>query len=117
MDRKETGREAYDLSALAEAMLLAEERLPAALAEDLQTLRQMLEDAVKGEGGAETPRPVPPAYGKTASPEACAAEAGQTMVLRQDKAETWPDRLTALSPRRAGEYVTVPQIVGQGGNT
>lgn len=117
MEKKETGRAEYNLSALAEAILLAEDGLPGNLAEDLQTLRQMLEDAVKGEEGTETPKPLPPAYGKTALPESNRVEAGVTMVLRRDRAESFPENLTALSPRRTGEYVIVPQVVGQGGDT
>lgn len=105
----------YDLSALAEAMLMVEKRLPDGLPEDLCTLRQMLEDAVSGgncDGG-----PVPPAYGKVMIP--CMGEKDTEVhtVLRQDENVPFPTMLTTLSPRQAEEYVAVPQVVGQGGNT
>lgn len=106
----------YDLSALAEGMLLREKDLPAHMPEDLQTLRKMLEDAVKGEEGTDTPAPVPPGYGKTATP--CAENcSSRCMLLRQDIAEPFQQNLTILSSRKNGEYVMVPQVVGQGGNT
>lgn len=108
-------RDAYDLSALAEAMLLTEERLPASLSEDLQTLRQMLEGAVRAGEGAETSEPSAPFCGKNAA----AGERADslTVVLRRDEAETRTESLIGLSSRRVGEYIAVPQVVGQGGNT
>ncbi|MBQ8642340.1 MAG: hypothetical protein IJ480_09000 [Clostridia bacterium] len=109
-------QEEYNLPALAEAMLLDGARLPASMMEDLQTLRQMLEDAVAG--GTETTDPVPPAYGKTAVPagEALCEDGERCLRLRNDIAENYPVRLTELSERQDGQYVTVPQVVRQGGN-
>ena len=117
MEKKDNNMpvDGYDLSALAEAMLMVEKRLPASLSEDLCILRQMLEDAVKGEncdGG-----PVPPAYGKVMVPSTTEMDADAHLILRQDENVPFPTALPALSPRQAGEYVAVPQVVGQGGNT
>jgi len=108
----------YDLPSLAEAILLVENRLPASLAEDLQTLQQMLEDAVQGGEGTKCPVPLPPGYGRTAVPCAQTAERGtDALVLRQDETIPCGENMTALSARQEGEFVTVPQVVGQGGNT
>ena len=117
MEKKDNNMpvDGYDLSALAEAMLMVEKRLPASLSEDLCTLRQMLEDAVKGEncdGG-----PVPPAYGKVMVPCTAEMDTDTQITLRRDENIPFPTVLTTLSSRQAGEYVAVPQVVGHGGNT
>jgi len=115
IQEKQTSRTTADLSGLAGAMLLAEKRLPPRMPEDLVTLRQMLEDAVKGEDGTETPAPVPPAYGKIMYPVGEEKDCG--LCLREDTVTPFPESLTALSPRQTDVYVAVPQVVGQGGNT
>jgi len=98
-------------AALAEAILLDSRRLPADIAEDLQTLQQMLHDAVAGEDGTEIPEPVPPAYGKTAVPEYDGNQA--RLVLRKDETVVYPERMVDLSARKEGQYVTVPQVIRQ----
>ncbi|MBR4961679.1 MAG: hypothetical protein IKY52_12355 [Clostridia bacterium] len=115
IQEKQTAQPAGDLAVLAEAMLLAEKRLPPRMPEDLVTLRQMLEDAVKGEDGTEIPAPVPPAYGKIMYPAGEEKDCG--LCLREDAVTPFPESLTALSPRQNDVYVAVPQVVGQGGNT
>ena len=104
----------YNPAALAEVILLDGRRLPAAIAEDLQTLQRMLHDAVAGDEGTETPEPVPPAYGKIAVPEEDGN--GERLVLRRDEAVLCPEQMIALSARREGQFVTVPQVIRQGGN-
>ncbi|MBR5446392.1 MAG: hypothetical protein IKV57_09715 [Clostridia bacterium] len=117
MDTKEKQipQPAGDLILLAEAMLLTEKELPSRMPEDLVILRQMLEDAVKGEDGTDTPAPVPPGYGKIMYPAGAERERG--LCLREDTVTVFPESLTALSPRQSDVYVAVPQVVGQGGNT
>lgn len=110
---KQNERE-YNPAALAEAILLDGKRLPAAIAEDLQTLQQMLHDAVAGEEGTDTPEPIPPAYGKIAVPEADGN--AERLVLRSDEAVLYPERMIDLSARKEGQYVTVPQVIRQGGS-
>ena len=112
---KQTALTAGDLAVLAEAMLLAEQRLPPQIPEDLVTLRQMLDDAVKGEEEKGISAPVPPAYGKIVYPAGEAQE--DSLCLRSDAVTAFPESLTALSHRQSDVYVTVPQVVGQGGNT
>ena len=104
-------------AALAEAILLDSRRLPADIAEDLQTLQQMLHDAVAGEDGTEIPEPVPPVYGKTAVPEYDGNQA--RLVLRKDETVVYPERMVDLSARKEGRQcsvcgtVTVPQVIRQ----
>ena len=114
-------QENYDPAALADAILLDRTKLPEKIGEDLETLRKMLDDAVEGTEDTAMPAPVPPAYGKGALPtESDTPEEKQTMdsrlILRQDTAVLCPDRMIQLSARRDGEYVTVPQVVRQGGS-
>lgn len=104
----------YNPAALAEVILLDGKRLPAAITEDLQTLQQMLHDAVAGENGTDTPEPIPPAYGKIAVPEA--DENAERLVLRRDEAVLCPEQMILLSARKEGQYVTVPQVIRQGGS-
>lgn len=113
-------QDTYDPAALAQAILLDPTRLPAAIGEDLQTLRRMLDDAVAGEDD-DAPTPAAPAYGKAAVPlqeNKPSDKAGQTektdgqLVLRQDEAVQCPVRMIDLSSRREGQYVTVPRVIG-----
>lgn len=112
------------LVAMAEAMLLLPNRLPDGIEGELVTLRRMLEKAVQG---VENAVPQPPAYGKVATPAATAADtsAADTSVadateqednnilpLRADVAVAETERLIELSPRRDGDYVAVPRVVG-----
>ena len=110
---KQNQRE-YDPAALADAILLDSSRLPAAIAEDLQILQRMLHDAVAGEEGTDTPEPVPPAYGKIAVPEADGND--ERLVLRRDTEVHCPEQMILLSARKEGQYVTVPQVIRQGGS-
>lgn len=110
---KQNQRE-YNPAALAEAILLDSGRLPTAIAEDLQTLQKMLHDAVAEEEGEDTPEPVPPAYGKIAVPEADGNT--ERLVLRRDTEVLCPEHMILLSARKEGQYVTVPQVIRQGGN-
>ncbi len=113
------------LAAMAEAMFLLPNRLPDGIGGELVTLRRMLEKAVQG---VENAVPQPPAYGKIATPAASVADTEQEdnniLPLRADVAVAETERLIELSPRRDGDYVAVPRVVGsapdpvaqQGGN-
>ncbi len=107
----QTNRPGYELAALGELMLLTPDKLPPALAEELTVLQDMLEIAVAAEREEDTP--VPPAYGKTASPTAVAESAKDDtpLTLRQDIARTYPTSIAALSQRKKDVYITVPRVV------
>lgn len=93
---------------LAEALLLLPDRLPRGIAGELTTLRQMLERAVQEKENAE---PVPPAYGKSACPATEDAADKNILHLREDIAVPEKTKMIALSHRREGDYITVPQVV------
>ncbi len=104
----------YELAALGEVLLLTPDKLPPALAEELTVLQDMLEVAVADEVGEEAP--VPPAYGKTASPTEAegASKADTPLTLRQDAAVSYPTSIAALSQRKKDAYITVPRVVKGG---
>ncbi len=107
----QTNRPGYALAALGEIMLLTPDKLPRALAEELTVLQDMLEIAVAQEGEADTP--VPPAYGRTASPTAVveSTQEDTPLTLREDIAQTYPTSMAALSQRKKDVYITVPRVV------
>ncbi len=114
---EKTNQTAKALGTWGEMMLISPEK--AALAEELTVLQDMLEVAVAGEG-EENP-PVPPAYGKTAIPmedgrcDENIAKADTPLSLRQDKAISFGEKIIDLSTRKKGAYITVPQVVREGG--
>lgn len=93
---------------LAEAILLLPDRLPIGIEGELSTLRQMLEKAVQGKELAE---PVPPAYGKIACPATEDVADENILHLREDTMVQEKTKMITLSPRREGDYITVPQVV------
>lgn len=94
------------IEAMADAILLYPNTLPKEIEKDLSTLRQMLDKAVQGVTKAE---PVPPAFGKMACPEPTTDE--NILSLRKDVAIFHATGLVELSPRRDGNYITVPRVV------
>ncbi len=110
MNEKKNG-ETFILSSLGEMMFVNPDRLPSTLQEELTVLQEMLEIAAAGEGDENAP--VPPAYGRTATPDIPRMEPdGDTsLTLRQDIAVSFGADITMLSPRKKEVYVTVPRVV------
>lgn len=107
MDRIDTF-DKETIAAMAEAILLLPDKLPDGIEDALVTLRHMLEKAVQG---VEDAVPQPPSYGKVAAP-ATAEDDNNILHLRPDVAAAETKRLIELSPRRDGDYITVPRVVG-----
>ncbi len=107
----QTNRPVYELAVLGEIMLLTPDKLPCELTEELTVLQDMLEIAVAAEMEEDTP--VPPAYGKTATPTLVEELPKEDipLLLRQDAAIPYPTSVAALSQRKKDVYITVPKVL------